>query len=90
MSVRTTRSSVTFNSAFRLKGIDQEQPAGTYEIETDEEQIELTTHTGYVRLATLLYLRSAGITRLIAIDPIDLENALVRDQLATNQVPQPS
>ena len=37
MTVRTTSRTVTFTHPFNLSGMDKEQPAGTYAVETDEE-----------------------------------------------------
>jgi hypothetical protein len=80
VSFRTTRSSVSFNTSFRLKGVDDELPAGSYEIETDEEIIETTDRTAYRRIATLIHIRTHALTRSCAIDPRDLEAALERDR----------
>jgi hypothetical protein len=79
MTVRTTRSSVTFRSPFRLVGIDHLQPAGTYDVETDEDIIEGNEHTVYRRVATILYVRSAGMTPAFTVDPEDLQASLARD-----------
>lgn len=82
MSFRTTRSSVSFNAPFSLKGIDGELPAGSYDIETDEEIIEATDRTAYRRIATLIHIRTHAQTRSCAVDPDDLEAALERDRRA--------
>ncbi len=79
MSIRTTRSSVTFNAPFRLKGFDRSEPPGTYEIETDEEIIEGNGPTAYRRVATLLYVHSRGMTRTVTVDPENLSDALTKD-----------
>lgn len=60
--IRTTKSSVTFTSAFQLNGFDGLAPAGTYDVETDEEIIEGNDRTVYRRVATILYVRSDGMT----------------------------
>jgi hypothetical protein len=80
MALRTTKSSVTFARPFQLKGVDGQQPAGTYELETDEEIIEAHGRTVYVRVATLLYIRSLGMKQTITVDPSDLQAAQERDQ----------
>ena len=80
MALRSTRSSVTFTKAFDLKGAGGELPPGTYNVETDEEIIETISRTVYVRVATLLYVRSIGMTRSITIDPDELAAALDRDR----------
>jgi hypothetical protein len=79
MTVRTTRSSVTFRSPFRLVGIDQLQPAGTFDVEIDEDVIEGNEHTVYRRVATILYVRSGAMTQAFTVDPEDLQAALARD-----------
>jgi hypothetical protein len=80
MTLRTTKSSVTFGKPFKLKGMDEEQPAGTYEVETDEEVIESHGRTVYVRVATLLLIRSPGMTRTVTVDPNELNAAQERDR----------
>jgi hypothetical protein len=80
MTIRTTKSTVTFRAPFQVKGMSEQQPAGTYDIETDEEAIGGNDHTVYRRVATLLILRDAGRTRMVTIDPVSLEAALAADQ----------
>ncbi len=79
MALRTTKSTITFAAPFKLEGWEEAQPAGRYDIETDEEVIEGNGRTIYRRVATLLILRSHGMTRTITVDPGQLEAALVRD-----------
>jgi hypothetical protein len=40
MTMRTTSRTVTFIHPFNLSGMDKEQPAGTYTVETDEELLQ--------------------------------------------------
>lgn len=80
MTIRTTKITVTFRSPFRVKGMSEQHPAGTYEIETDEEAIEGNDRTVYRRIATLLILKDAGQTRTVTIDPTSLEAALAADK----------
>lgn len=81
MSIRTTCSTVTFSNAFSLRNVSGIQPAGTYDIETEEEVIEGNDRTVYRRVATLLYIRSVGMTRACTIDPKDLAAALAQDRI---------
>jgi len=78
--VRTTKTTVTFRSAFRLAGFDGPEPAGTYDLEVDEEIIEGNDRTVYRRIATLLILRSGGTTRTMTVNQANLEAALARDR----------
>ena len=79
MAFKTTRTQVTFQAPFSLPELDGLQPAGTYDVETDEEAIEGNERTVYLRVATLLHIRSPGSTRTVTIDPGSLETALLRD-----------
>lgn len=79
-ALRTTSATVSFSAPFTLKGRTETYPAGRYEVETDEEIIEGNGRTVYLRVATLLHIRSPGMTRTLKIDPEDLQRALARDQ----------
>jgi hypothetical protein len=79
MAIRTTRTQVTFRAPFSLPELDGLQPAGTYDVETDEEAIEGNERTVYLRVATLISIHSLGSTRTVTIDPASLEAALLRD-----------
>lgn len=83
MTIRTTKSRVTFAAPFRLSGIEGVQPAGSYDVETDEEAIEANQHIVYRRVATLLHLTAAGTTTSYTINPDDLAAALDRDAATT-------
>lgn len=80
MAVRTTRTQVSFSAPFRLQEVDELLPAGTYDIETDEEVHEGNERTTYVRVATLLHLRGRGWSRTVTINPDSLEAALRNDR----------
>ena len=80
MALRTTKSTVTFASPFTLTAGGEIFPAGTHELETDEEIVEGNSHTVYRRVATILFVRHAGTSRALTVDPRDLEAALARDK----------
>jgi hypothetical protein len=83
MTVRTSCTTVTFTRPFFLGGIDAEQPAGTYKIETDEEPLEGLSFLAYRRVSTTIFLPSLpdGVVsgRVVPIDPSELEAAQARD-----------
>jgi hypothetical protein len=83
MSVRTSRKTVTFTRPFSLSGIDELQPAGSYTVETDEEELPGLSFPAYRRIATLILLRSqcAGrvVEEVVDIDPLELHAAQERD-----------
>jgi hypothetical protein len=84
MTIRTTRTTVTFNRAFVLAGLDEEQPAGVYDIETDEERMEGLSFSAYRRVQTLIHLHpktgNPTLIQTMKIDPDELDAALQRDQ----------
>lgn len=79
MSTRTTKKYVTFNRPFFLSEPIGDQPAGVYEVSTDEESIDNITRLAYRRVATLLEVRRSGLTQLFGVDPVELDAALLRD-----------
>lgn len=89
MAIRTTRTQAKFCAPFSLPELDGVQPAGTYDIETDEEAVESNERTVYVRVATLLHIHSPGSTRTVTIDPAGLAAALDRDAAIGTSVSHP-
>jgi hypothetical protein len=80
MTVRTSRTSVTFCRPFLLSGIDELQPAGTYALETEEELIEGLSFPAWRRTGTVIILGSqGGLTQFVGIDPAALEAAQAND-----------
>ena len=82
MTIRTTSRTVTFRRPFALSGIVEEQPPGTYIVETDEELLQASV-PAYRRISTLLRLPgrpgSTLLGQVVDIDPADLAAALARD-----------
>lgn len=81
---RTTSRIVTFSRPFQLAGMDEEQPAGSYCIETDDEPLP-TTFTSHRRIETRIRLslaRGTYASQSVPIDPQELEAALVQDAQA--------
>lgn len=74
--MRTTKSTVTFNAPFSLNNTIGELPAGTYDIEVDEEEIVRGEFTAYRRIGTLLFVHQGGSTRSVAVDAKQLHAAL--------------
>jgi hypothetical protein len=83
MSIRTSDTAVTFRRPFSLSSVEGTQPAGTYQVSTDEEQIEGLSFLAYARVATLLYLpadaKSDATRQIVKVDPAELAAALERD-----------
>jgi hypothetical protein len=85
MTMRTIVKTVAFLHPFRLSGVDEEQPAGNYEVETDEELIEDMSFLGYRRIATLIHLpvlaSRPGIRQTLTIDPAELATVMEADRI---------
>ncbi len=83
MVTRTTQRSVTFRAPFMLSGFDAAQPAGTYVIETHEEQLETISRSAYRRISTTIELHGRSgrslLIETVPIEPDELEAALARD-----------
>jgi hypothetical protein len=86
MSKRTSCRTVTFTRPFLLRGIVEEQPAGSYSVETDEEPLETASVVAYRRISTLIRLPgrpgSSVLGQVVDIDPEELAHALERDGAA--------
>lgn len=84
MSTRTTRSVVHLSAPFRLRGVDELQPAGDYAIDEDEDLIEGVSWLAYQRIATFIHLPAISANKmteqLVQIDFSDLEAVLKQDR----------
>jgi hypothetical protein len=83
MITRITQRTVTFRGPFMLSGLDAAQPAGSYTIETHEQQLDTISVSAYRRMSTTIELHPradrAPLIETVSIDPEELEAALVRD-----------
>jgi hypothetical protein len=79
MTIRTARTTVTFGHPFALVGIAGLLPAGTYEIDTDEEMVDAMSLVAWRRIATTIHIRRDGASQAWPVDPVELDASLVRD-----------
>jgi hypothetical protein len=83
MSTRTIQTSVTFSKPFTLSSVDGLQPAGTYRLETEEQEIEGLSFSAFRRMTMTLFLPAdppPGATRhVVQVDPKELSEALLAD-----------
>jgi len=83
MAARTTETTVTFTHPFTLTVLAGPQPAGTYTIETDEEEVPGLSFTAFQRTATMLRLpaipNTSGRSEVVPVDPVELAAALQAD-----------
>ena len=89
MTVRTTSRTVTFIHPFNLSGMDEEQPAGTYTVETDEEPLQTLSVPAHRRISTLMRLparpRGSMVTQIVEVNPLELAAVLARDAQPNNE-----
>ena len=85
MTVRTTRTTISFSRPFTLRDLDDIQPAGDYVLDTDEELIEGLSRRAYRRVATYLHLPSTSRPQsdieLLSVSPAELDAALEKDRI---------
>ena len=83
MAERITHKTVSFLHPFVLAGVEGEQSAGSYTVETIEEPIDDLSFVAYRRVSTTITLASKQFgpvsRQVITIEPGDLEEAQRRD-----------
>lgn len=84
MMTRTCQAKVQFLHPFQLPGLDGPQPAGTYRLITDEEELSGLSFTAYRTVLALLQLPALGrpalTTRRVPIDLDDLDASICADR----------
>lgn len=82
--MRDQIKTVLFHNSFHLKGLDGEQPAGTYDVVTTEELIPSLWFEAWRRTETQIRIpsreRNFGQTQSVTIQPQELEDALLSDR----------
>lgn len=80
MTERIRNRTVSFQHPFRLSAVDSDLPAGTYSVETVEEQIDSLTVVAFRRVSTTMTVpNGVGSRQVITVSPEELETALERD-----------
>jgi len=76
---------VVFRNPFVLAGFDEELPAGTYRVETDEEPLDAVSFQAWRRIRVVIYLhpdaQHSGRSRSLTIDPLEFDAAVARESL---------
>ena len=88
MTIRTTRSTVSFSNPFTLRNLEGVQPAGEYVVLADDELIEGLSRLAYRRVATLFQTPAVSAskqrpTQSFAISQTELDAALMKDRQLT-------
>lgn len=84
MMVRTKETTITFRRPFVLSSFDHPQPAGTYRLSIDEEEILGLSFLAYRHRATLLHTPAIsivdGVHQVFAVESYELAAALAADE----------
>jgi hypothetical protein len=84
MPERTTEKTVTFKHPFMLGSFDALQPAGTYRLVIDEEEILGLSFPAYRRTSTVLHVpagsSASGAGQAFPVDVAELKTALEADE----------
>lgn len=90
MTIRTSSKFVIFNHPFKIGTLSELQPAGSYQVDTDEELIEGLSFVAYKRILTIIHLHSKtklnSLTRALTINVKDLEIALQEDRIDSGNI----
>lgn len=90
MTIRTSSKFVVFKHPFTIGALSELQPAGSYQIDTDEELIEGLSFIAYKRILTIIHLHSRNklknITRALTVSARDLETALKKDSVKNSNI----
>jgi hypothetical protein len=79
MFTRRTSRTVIFHRPFILDGFDKVQPAGSYAVETEEEELGSVYAPASRHMGSTIILNSPGRRERFPFDPQDLVEALERD-----------
>lgn len=84
MTVRTTETTATFRHPFTLASVEKPQPAGTYRLVMDEEEIAGLSFLAFRRIATMLHVPAIAVlgqpSQVFVIDPDEFAAALKADE----------
>ena len=73
--MRTIETMVTFRHPFVLAALEATQPAGTYRLVTEEEEIPGLSFVAFRRTATMLHLPALPATgathQVVSVDPVE-------------------
>jgi len=80
---RSTETTVTFRRPFTLAALDGVQPAGTYRLVEEEEEIAGLSFVAFRRVATLLHVPAdpapGDTCHVVPVSPDELAQVLAAD-----------
>jgi hypothetical protein len=73
--MRTSETTITFRHPFVLAALDRAQPAGSYRVVIEEEEIPGLSFVAFRRTATLVHLPALSTTgrmhQVVTVDPVE-------------------
>jgi hypothetical protein len=73
--MRSSETAITFRHPFVLTALEAPQPAGTYRLVIEEEEIPGLSFVAFRRTATLLHLpalaTTGGTHQVVQVDPVE-------------------
>jgi hypothetical protein len=82
--MRTTETTITFRHPFTLAALETMQPAGTYRLVIEEEEIPGLSFVAFRRVATLLHLPALSTTsrthQVVSVDPVEWAAIVAADE----------
>ncbi|WP_417837053.1 hypothetical protein [Thalassospira tepidiphila] len=92
MTNRTTSRILNFTRPFSMRGLAEVLPAGSYKVITEETQDENLTYPTWQWVSTQIHLNTnsdrPASSRVLNVEPRDLEVAYLRDQKTMDARPQ--
>jgi hypothetical protein len=84
MRMRSSETVITFRHPFVLAALETTQPAGTYRLVVEEEEIPSLSFVAWRRTATLLHLpalpATGGKHQVVTIDPMEWATVVEADK----------
>jgi hypothetical protein len=82
-SMRSSETVITFRHPFMVAPLEAMQPAGSYRLVIDEEQIPGLSFVAFRRTATLLHLpalpATSGKHQVVTVDPVEWAAVVAAD-----------
>lgn len=76
--IQSRSYTVTFAASFTFPGLDRSYPAGSYTVQVDDEQLEVSFPASR-RVATTILLKAGPMTQAWLVKQTDLDAALAAD-----------
>jgi hypothetical protein len=79
MTTRMISKTVVFRHPFVLGGFERVAPAGSYLVESEEEEVSGPPPSVWRQTVTVMHMQHEGEVSFVKIDSAELDKALLRD-----------